>query len=327
MPSPHLMLALVLSAGCVDDTIRRAVVDSDACEGDPATGDDDGDGVCNDRDQCPGTPGVEVNSAGCVPAGGEGSSDTDPTDSDDGTDTADTSDTDAPVLAADILFVVDNSASMDNEQVEIQRVVQTFVSALDAAAVDYHLGVTSTDTTETGLQGALAGPFLTPNDADVATSLGTQFRLGTSGSATERGAHAMYLAITQPDLAQQDANAGFLRAHAHRHVIFVTDEEDASFDFDSPFVLDENAAIAWANGMDTPARPMRVHAIASPVPTPCTGGPVGSVPAPSGFVYQRLTEKIGDPDDLASGPGAFLSVCAEDWTSHLAELASRILSP
>jgi hypothetical protein len=49
--------------------------------------------------------------------------------------------------AVDILFVVDNSGSMGEEQAKLSTSIGTLVEALDAAEppVDYHIGVTTTD--------------------------------------------------------------------------------------------------------------------------------------------------------------------------------------
>ena len=80
------------------------------CDGEPATGDSDRDGMCDNLDQCPGTPlGVWVDGVGCPvvvdtdPADGD---DTSGVDSGEGVETADTSETgdtdDTDVAAANL---------------------------------------------------------------------------------------------------------------------------------------------------------------------------------------------------------------------------------
>ena len=79
-------LVAILLAGCSPETFSVDAI----CEGNRASGDADVDGICDNLDQCPGTPeGTPVNGVGC-PAG----SDTD-------TGRADTADTDAPPVDTD----------------------------------------------------------------------------------------------------------------------------------------------------------------------------------------------------------------------------------
>src|SRR5262249_50027846 len=47
--------------------------------------------------------------------------------------------------AVDVLFVVDNSASMGLEQAKLVEAMAGFVEALDEAAIDWRIGVTTTD--------------------------------------------------------------------------------------------------------------------------------------------------------------------------------------
>jgi hypothetical protein len=62
-------------------------------------------------------------------------------------DTADAADTgeDLCVEEVDILFVIDNSGSMGEEQQQLVAAIPSMVSALDLAGLDWRIGVTTTD--------------------------------------------------------------------------------------------------------------------------------------------------------------------------------------
>lgn len=149
----------------------------------------------------------------------------------------------------DVLFVVDDSGSMSEDQ---QNLAENFGAFLDAASswgVDFHLGVVTTDIEDATKAGRLQGepPFVTSATASAFTK---NVMVGTSGSGTECGLEAARLALSPPltsDLGttcQADAecaapakcvagkcggpNVGFLRPQAALHVVFVSDEEDYS---------------------------------------------------------------------------------------------------
>jgi hypothetical protein len=52
-----------------------------------------------------------------------------------------------PASALDLLFVVDDTASMSQEQAALADAIPTLTSALDAVGVRWQAGVTTTDTT------------------------------------------------------------------------------------------------------------------------------------------------------------------------------------
>lgn len=52
----------------------------------------------------------------------------------------------------DILFVIDNSGSMAEEQARLARNFPTFISALDGMGADYRIGITTTDVAHPGCQ-------------------------------------------------------------------------------------------------------------------------------------------------------------------------------
>ena len=61
----------------------------------------------------------------------------------------------------DILFVIDNSGSMADEQARLARNFTSFVSALDTMDVEYRIGLTTTDVSRTACEGT------SPEDGDL----------------------------------------------------------------------------------------------------------------------------------------------------------------
>lgn len=138
---------------------------------------------------------------------------------------------------ADILFVVDDSGSMSEEQQTLSQNFASFMNFAIAQQVDYRLAVTSTGTLASSSCGSNAadGKFLPLSGAGriVTNALpnpGAQFaqnvNLGTNGCATEMPLEAAYRALSDPNI--NGSNAGFLRPDAYLSVILVSDEEDQS---------------------------------------------------------------------------------------------------
>ncbi|MCB9521544.1 MAG: hypothetical protein H6698_09250 [Myxococcales bacterium] len=154
----------------------------------------------------------------------------------------------------DILFVIDNSASMSDNQ---RSVVASFPGFLDAMrerlafAVSFHVGVVTSDayrynaagctdigdlvTATAGLESsnATCGPYeggtryidgLDPNiDEDFACAA----QLGVSGDDNERVMRALLNAIDPARNAEGACNAGFLRPDSLLVVVMISDEDDA----------------------------------------------------------------------------------------------------
>ncbi|MCB9639608.1 MAG: choice-of-anchor D domain-containing protein [Myxococcales bacterium] len=140
----------------------------------------------------------------------------------------------------DILFVIDNSGSMGDEQASLGSNFSSFINFAQTLQVDFQIGITTTDvSTGTPLGGGNNTPGGlrgSPKIMDNATpNLNTIFRqnanVGTNGSATEAGLEAARLALSHPlintDIAQ-GGNKGFLRQDASLAIIVVSDEPDSS---------------------------------------------------------------------------------------------------
>ena len=126
----------------------------------------------------------------------------------------------------DVLFVIDDSCSMENDQRQLGANLRSFFSSFQAGQVDFHVGVVTTDMTEANRGGRLVAPFLTQNTPNVTTAFQEMVMVGTGGSGDERGLSAQYAALRDP--LASSVNAGFVRPEADFALVFLTDEEDHS---------------------------------------------------------------------------------------------------
>ncbi|MCB9686194.1 MAG: VWA domain-containing protein [Alphaproteobacteria bacterium] len=130
----------------------------------------------------------------------------------------------------DILFVVDDSNSMAEEQAALADAFTDFIAEIENANSKFQIGVvtTSADTDDPRV-GELIGspPFLTADD-DYVSKFKSRVQVGVEGSDKEKGLAAAAAALSPERLA--GTNAGFIRPDANLLVAVVSDEEDCSDD-------------------------------------------------------------------------------------------------
>jgi len=121
----------------------------------------------------------------------------------------------------DVLWVVDNSPSMVQEQDNIAANFSKFLGFLTRARTDFHIGVTTTDVAGNG--GKLVGnpAVITTSTPDPAGAFDRNVHVGVGGAALEKGLDAARrtFELNPP---------GFMRTDAYLYVIFVSDEDDHS---------------------------------------------------------------------------------------------------
>lgn len=144
------------------------------------------------------------------------------------------------VAKVDILWIIDNSGSMNEEQNKVKDNFQKFVDKLveTNTALDYHIGVVTTDTTSPAESGKLinkanlAKPWIGRDTCAAPCLPAAKFRenafVGVSGSGDEKGLLAAMLALSKPLNAPNGPNWGFLRDDAALFIIILSDEEDSS---------------------------------------------------------------------------------------------------
>jgi len=151
------------------------------------------------------------------------------------------------VQKVDILWVIDNSSSMDLKQTRVQANFQSFIQFLVQQQIDFHLGVVTTDIYDPKQSGKLVNaarlthPWISSTDANPVVAFQQNASVGTTGSGDEKPLLAGMLALTAPlspaTPSSSSANCAvesdggvdcFLRASAPLYTIVLSDEEDSS---------------------------------------------------------------------------------------------------
>jgi len=127
----------------------------------------------------------------------------------------------------DVLWVVDNTGSMAEEQAALAASFEAFVEAMDDASLGYQLGVVTTEV-DAERAGELRGNpwIITSESADASQAFAEAISVGTDGAGAEAGLSAMMLALSEPLISS--VNRGFRRSDAALHVIAVSDDDDDS---------------------------------------------------------------------------------------------------
>jgi hypothetical protein len=152
----------------------------------------------------------------------------------------------------DLLFVIDNSGSMEDEQVSLVNSFPGFIDEIQSQLADtegYHVGIISSDLyayngpgclveggliTQTGGTGSsmsVCSPFaegknyMTEAD-DLATKFSCAAQIGIAGDGNERPAQTLIQALSPQLAGVGQCNEGFLRDDALLVIVIITDEED-----------------------------------------------------------------------------------------------------
>ena len=229
--------------------------------------------------------------------------------------------TDSEAQKVDVLFVVDDSGSMSEEQENLSGSFEAFIQEAASWDSDYRIGVTTTTISLFELSGgALYGspPWVTEANWEKFVNI---VEVGTTGSGDEQGIWAAFIATSSPAIDPpegtceldtdcslnrichegqcQGINYSFFRDDAALEVVFVSDEED-----NSPEELD-----AYLNhfraikGYDHPEL-LHMHAIVGP-PGGCNSSNGSAL---AGHRYMNMAEATG---------GAIYSICELDFAKGL----------
>jgi hypothetical protein len=190
-------------------------------------------------------PTIEDNQEGppvTVPLRGEGTLQTSQTDIFD----------QASQATVDVLFVVDDSGSMADDQDQLAANFPEFFSTSQVDDADYHIAVTTTltvgscvpspstpncaDDDMSGYYTSCSGErFLTPSSPTPEDQFACNVRVSeernparSTSDSGEGGLRAAYNFLSAPRIDDPVINGGFLRENAKLHVIVVTDEPDQS---------------------------------------------------------------------------------------------------
>lgn len=151
----------------------------------------------------------------------------------------------------DIVWVIDNSGSMSDEQSALGYNFRSFIDSFVENKSNYQMGITSTDTTGRGSiyehDGEFLGsvPVLTSDmdQSDVRNNFIRNVKVGVGGSGSERGLEAASMAINKSSYSASQ-NYGFVRDDAFLAVIIVSDENDISPNSTNSYIESIRAAKA-----------------------------------------------------------------------------------
>jgi len=133
-----------------------------------------------------------------------------------------------PTDEVDILWVVDNSQSMADNQQKIAERFASFMVGLEDSGSDFQIGVITTDLDDYENAALLQGDatILTSETEDYASIFQSLVQVGVEGSDMEEGIDAAYRALSEPMIS--GPNAGFRRPGATLMINYVSDEDDCS---------------------------------------------------------------------------------------------------
>jgi hypothetical protein len=224
------MLATAVAVGCGGEADRDpSQGGSGISVGDTGMESDDGIGEVDDGGEKLDTPGGEGGPGGGDEAGSSG------------------------CKKVDLLFVIDNSGSMEDEQANLVASFPGFIEGIQSQLADaegYHVGVITSDlyldlsdpeciqegtlitrTMGTGASNQQCDPYasglryMTEED-DLAAKFGCAAQVGIGGDGNERPIQTMLGALSDPMNAPGGCNEGFVRDDAILVVVIITDEED-----------------------------------------------------------------------------------------------------
>jgi hypothetical protein len=234
----------------------------------------------------------------------------------------------------DVLFVVDNSGSMMDEQQSLGMNFQAFVGSAFPWGVDYHVAVTTTGIETSsggwarcpgGAEGGENGRFFpvdnsSPRIITPTTPAAESVFLNNTNVGVchwnEQGLEAMFRALTAPlvfdtddprTTQAMDGNAGFLREDARLAVIVVTDEEDFSM---QPVAAYETFLLGLKGGD-------RSQVIFSAIVGPEDLGTCARASS-TGSRYIQFARSTG---------GVVESICTPNWAASLERISENTFGP
>lgn len=203
----------------------------------------------------------------------------------------------------DVLFVIDDSCSMSDDQQQLGTNFESFISAFRANQVDFQLGAVTTDMRAMTRSGRLVTPFLTRRTPELPLAFRRMVTVGTRGSGTEQALAAARAAVTEPLLSSTNVN--FIRPDADFALVFVGDEDDQST-VDIPAFAEQIRMMKGENGVTVAA------ALGLDTSFFCWPGVLG------GWRIAQFTRRFG--------ASSLLAICREDYADMLRAIAGRVVN-
>lgn len=206
------------------------------------------------------------------------------------------------IQPSDILFVLDNSRSMRQEQTFLAKNFSSFMQWAQRYHSDVQIGITPIRTGDTTL-GCLKGSpaIMTPQTPNLAEVFGRIATTLDSARGPEMGLEAAFLALSEPK--RSGCNKGFLRDKAVLSLVFISDEPDQSpqeYDFYVNFFKSLKG--------EERTHMVRASAVVGPSPGGCRSSYGRATPGPN---YIRLAKEL---------QGISASICQADWSKPLEQI-------
>lgn len=197
----------------------------------------------------------------------------------------------------DILWVVDNSATMYEEHDLLMDSADAFIGFVSNSSVDFRLGVISTDMEDD--VGELNGTVLDVGSEDMVDSFIDQIEMQVAGSRTEKGFEAALIG------ADPDRNPDFARKGADLELVVFSDEDDQS-------------TIEVTTFLDTlenqrPNAKVKIHAVVGDPPEGCVSALAAADVGTRYLEAQSATQ------------GRRESICTLDYGAMLARVALDVI--
>lgn len=205
-----------------------------------------------------------------------------------------------PVPSVDVLFAVDNSESMAEEQASLTANFGGFMDLFLDSETDYHLGLIATDMDDPEHGGRLVA------DGDGSLFIDTSFsrqealdsfteraQIGTAGARLEKGLEAMHAAI---EVYADTENRGFYRPEAYLALVVISDEDDYSSSITVTGFKD------WLGDLKSDPDKITFSAVVSTD---------SSCPEEPGLDYVDVAENFS---------GVIASICDTDWDGVVSDL-------
>jgi hypothetical protein len=258
----------------------------------------------------------------------------------------------------DIVFVIDDSGSMDLEQANLAAnfplfadVIHNYVNS-EGEELDYRIAVTTTGVTTTGSvdpppqqtplgtidlppttlsqsgedgrfqpMGGMPRPWIERSDGSVdaiSTTFAQTAEVGTSGPGIEMPLRAAEHALS--DRVNDGTNAGFLRPDALLATIYLTDEDDCSQRGDGWTIEgDSNCSGANASNMPLSEHITFMDTTAGARGRWATAVIAGETDCTSDFGSAAEARRLKDLVDQVGDNAVFSSICEGDLTGALTD--------
>lgn len=212
----------------------------------------------------------------------------------------------APLPRVDILWVVDNTASMEDEQAALADSFDAFAASLSELGLSWQMGVVTTDVSDERAGRLRGDPWLiTPDVDDAEAAMRDAVAVGTTSDSVEAGLGAAWLALTEP--LRSGDNRAFRRDDATLHVVVVSDDDDHS-----QALLGDDPTSAFIDFLGEEAartgQPALLSAVIGDVPFGCTWDGGTALPGAS---YAAVAE---------ASAGSVASICDADLEPVLSAL-------